>query len=158
MIPSALSILSSSIGLFVAPYFIKHEDDKTWVWSNYKKVVAASVGVVGAASLIVLLLGRQVVMFAYGEAYLGAVPIMALLVSSIINNGLRYPTANILSSMGLVKVNMVVSACGMAVQLLLNWILVPRLGAYGTAIYSIIVYTLMAAAVISYFVREKRAV
>lgn len=158
VIPSALSILSSSIGLFVVPYFVKHEDDKTWVWSNYKKVVAVSAGVVGAASLMVLLLGRQIVTLAYGEAYLGAVPIMALLlVSAIINNGLRYPTANILSAMGLVKVNMIVSACGMAIQLLLNRMLIPLYGAYGAAFCSIAVYSLMAVAVIGYFVHAKRA-
>jgi len=157
VIPSALAILSSSIGLFVVPYFVKHEDDKAWVWSNYKKVIAASIGVVAAASLVVFLLGKPIVQAVYGDEYLGIVPVMSLLlVSSIITNGLRYPTANILSAMGLVRVNMIVSASGMAVQLLLDFILIPRYGAYGAAVCSIVVYSLMALAVTTYFARTQR--
>lgn len=158
VIPSALSILSSSIGLFVVPYFVKHEKDRKWVWSNYKKVVLVSVGVIGLASLCVILFGASIIRFAYGEQYLPALPIMTiLLVSSVINNGLRYPTANILSAMGQVRVNMAVSAAGTVLQLLLNWLLIPRYGAYGTAICSVVVYACMAVAVITYFAKANRS-
>lgn len=157
VIPSALSILSSSIGLFVVPYFVKHEKDSRWVWSNYKKVVLISVSVIGLASLGVILFGASIIRFAYGEQYLQALPIMTiLLVSSVINNGLRYPTANILSAMGMVKVNMIVSAAGTALQLLLNWLLIPRYGAYGTAICSVVAYSFMAIVIMTYFAKANR--
>jgi len=156
-IPSALSILSSSIGLFVVPYFVKHEDDKNWVWTNYKRVIEVSIIIIGLSSMLITLFGKSIIRFAYGEEYLPALPIMSvLLLSSIINNGLRYPTANILSAMGKVKANMIVSAIGTVLQLVLNCLLIPRFGAYGTAICSIVVYTFMAIAVIACFTKVNR--
>lgn len=151
-IPAALSILSTSLGTFVAPYFVRNESDATWVWRNYRRVVCASLLAVGGCAGLVMLLGHAVVSAVYGEQYLGAVPLMGvLLLASVMNNGIRQPTANVLAAMGRVRVNMVVSASGMALQILLDLVLIPRVGVYGVAWTSIVVYGLMAVAVTAYF-------
>lgn len=151
-VPSMVAILSGSIGTFVAPYFIRHEDDAHWVWANYKRVIAVSCAVIGALCLGVALLCRPFVAIFYGEAYLSAVPLMLLLlVSSFVTNGVRYTTANLLSATGEVRANMVVAACGIAAQLVLDVLLIPRFGAYGAAVTSIVVYSGMAIAVVAVF-------
>ena len=156
-IPAAIAILSSSIGMFVAPYFVKKEGDKAWVWSNYKKTFAVTVVLVGIAALFVALLANPVIGFFYGDQYLNIVPLMnLLLVTAFITNGLRYTTANLLAAMGKIRVNMIVSFCGMVSQIVLNLILIPRFGVYGAAYTSIIVYALMAVAVFVPFVKLYR--
>lgn len=156
-IPAAIAILSSSFGMFVAPYFVKNEDDKAWVWSNYKKTFAATAALVGIAALLVAMLAEPVVRFFYGEQYLNIVPLMNLLLATaFITNGLRYTTANLLAAMGKIRVNMIVSFGGMLSQVALNLALIPLFGVYGAAYTSIIVYSLMAVAVFVPFVKMYR--
>lgn len=156
-VPSAISIISGSIGTFVVPYFIKHESDRGWVWGNYRRllaVVCLSIGVICGG---IALMGKPFVSFFYGDEYLGVVPLMGLLlVSSFLTNGVRFTTANLLSATGKVRSNMVIAFCGIAAQLVLDFLLIPRLGAYGAAVTSIIVYGGMAAAVVAVFVHEYR--
>ena len=153
-IPAAIAILSSSIGMFVAPYFVKRENDKAWVWANYKRTLAITVVLVGGAALLVSLLAEPVIGFFYGEQYLNIIPLMnLLLITAFITNGLRYTTANLLAAMGKIRVNMIVSFSGMVCQIVLNLFLIPIFGVYGAAYTSIIVYTLMAVAVFVPFVK-----
>ncbi|MDN0069551.1 oligosaccharide flippase family protein [Collinsella ihumii] len=151
-VPSMMAILSSSIGTFVAPYFIRHEGDRRWVWSNYKKVIVVTSLVLGPLCLGIALFSKPFVGFFYGVEYLNAVPLMSLLlVSSFITNGIRYTTANLLSATGKVKANMVIAVCGIAAQLALNLLLIPQFGEYGAAATSIVVYSGMAIAVVVVF-------
>jgi len=151
-IPAALSILSTSIGMFVAPYFVKNESDTKWVWTNYKRVVGITLLAVSTISAILMLSSRVVISSIYGDQYINTIPLMnTLLISAIINNALRYPTANILAAMGNIRVNMTVSLIGMIIQIVLDAVLIPKFGVYGAAYCSIIVYGLMACSVISYF-------
>ena len=157
-IPAAIAILSTSIGIFVAPYFVKNERDEAWVWSNFKKVMTASIALVGTATLLVGLLATPIITVFYGEQYLNVVPLMnALLVTAFITNGIRYTTANLLAAMGRIKVNMAISFAGIIAQIALNFHLIPIFGVYGAAFTSIIVYSLMAFAVFISFVTIDRA-
>ncbi|PNV67189.1 oligosaccharide flippase family protein [Enteroscipio rubneri] len=157
-IPSVIAILSSSVGIFVAPYFIKQENDKAWVWSNYKKTFIGTAVLVGGAAILVCLVAEPVVGFFYGEQYLNIVPLMnLLLVTAFVTNGLRYTTANLLAAMGKIRVNMFVSFSGMVCQIVLNFILIPLFGVYGAAYTSIMVYSFMAIAVFVPFVMMYRA-
>ena len=156
-VPSAISILSSSVGIFVTPYFIKHERDGAWVWKNYKRVIAVVCGALGALCLFIALICEQFVLLFYGPDYLNVIPLMrVLLVSSFITNGIRYTTANLLSATGKVRSNMIVALVGIVVQIALDLLLIPIFGIYGAALTSILVYGGMAVAVVSIFIREYR--
>lgn len=157
-IPAALAILSSSIGIFVAPYFVKQENNHAWVWSNYKKVLAGTGASILFASIFVAILSKPVVGLLFGEQYAGIIPLMLLLlVVAIINNGLRYPTANLFASMGVIKINMITALIGMVLQIALDAVLIPKFGVYGAAYTSIAVYSFMALGVIVPFaVRYRR--
>ncbi|EOS25685.1 hypothetical protein C806_01812 [Lachnospiraceae bacterium 3-1] len=145
VLPGNISIFATAIGVFVAPYFTKNEQNSNWVKSNFKKVYLLSVGTVGAVSLGIGAFATPLIEFMYGEQYLNIVGLMrVLLLAAFINSGLRYTTANILAAMGKVKYNMIISGIGIIVQIILDIILIPRLGIIAGALSNCIVFTIMS--------------
>lgn len=161
VLPGNLSLISSSIGVFVSPYFVKHENDVHWIKRHYKKTFLVTMGIVGLAVVAVYILAGPLITLLYGRQYLNVVPVMRiLLIASFINNGLRYTNANLLSAMGQVKYNMFVSITGLVVQVTVNLFVIPRHGMMGIAYTSVGVYALMAMFLfgifyVKYFRREK---
>ncbi len=154
-IPGCVNLISTAIGIFIAPYFVKHEQDREWVKRNFKKTYLLSATAVGVCCLGIALLARPVVWLLYGEQYLNIVPIMQLLLlAAFFNCGLRYTTANLLAAMGQVKYNMLVSAIGMALQIGLNLWIIPIYGVMGVAFTSCIVYFFMAVVLLILFLKK----
>lgn len=157
VLPANLSILCSSIGVFVAPYFIKHEKDSRWVWSNFKKVLLVSTAIMGAAVVVLGVFAEPVIVLLYGGQYAGTADLMRLLlVGSFVNSALRYTVANLLAAMGQIKYNMVVSIMGVVLQLTVNFLTVPLFGAYGLAFTSIGIYAAMSAVLMVVFAKKYR--
>ena len=155
--PSALAILSSSVGMFVSPYFIRHERDRLWVWRSYKLTLMAVSVLMGGASLVLGVFAVPVIEVVYGAEYVSVAPLMGvLLLAGVLTNGIRYTTANLLAAMGRVKINMIVSFCGIGLQAVLDCMLIPPFGVYGPAFASLATYGLMAAAVVVAFVKLYR--
>jgi O-antigen/teichoic acid export membrane protein len=152
-IPAAMSIVSNSIGMFVAPYFVKYETDKRWVWSNYLRVLAVSVVALGILTIILMVFADQIIVVLYGAQYSDSVDVMRLLLVAVfLSNAVRYTAANLLAAMGSIRANLVVSAIGIIIQIGLDILLIPSNGMEGAAIASIIVYTLMSVAITTVFV------
>ena len=74
-----------------------------------------------------------------------------LLVAAFLNTGLRYTHANLLAAMGKVKPNMLVSLGGVLLQIIVSILVIPSFGAMGVAYTSVLVYALMAGALIAVF-------
>lgn len=145
VLPSNISLFSTAIGVFVAPHFTKNEKNKDWVKKAFPKVFLVNFLIVLIASGLLVLLSRPLVSLIYGESYLNTVPLMILLtVAALINSGLRYTTANLLSAMGDVKYNMYISAAGIILQIVLDVIFIPLYGVMSVPIINCIVYFLMA--------------
>jgi len=107
-------------------------------------------GVVGLALFVL----AKPLIWLYGTQYYNVIPLMRLLIiGCFIETAFRSPTANILASMGKVKYNMAVSAGGLVLQIILDILLIPKLGGYGIAYASIIVRSLMAIALFIVFNR-----
>lgn len=154
VIPAAMSILSSSIGTFVAPYFVRHENDYSWVWSHYLKVLLASVVLLGSASVLLYQFGGAIVVLIYGSQYNEAGSIMQLLLIAVfLNNAIRYTAAHLMSAMGKAHVNLIVSAFGVVLQIVADLLLIPVYGVAGAAYASITVYAIMALAATICFLR-----
>lgn len=154
-IPGCVNIISSAIGIFVGPYFVRNENNLSWVRRKFKLVYAASAAAIGAVCLGIGILAKPIVWLLYGEQYLNIVPVMRLLLlAAFCNCALRYTTANLLAAMGQVKYNMLVSAVGMALQVGINLFVVPRYGATGVALTSCGVYLFMAAVLLIVFLRK----
>ena len=155
VIPGAVNLVSTSIGIFVAPYFVKNEKNNKWIRNNFKKVYFLNAVFVGGLCLGIGILANFVVWILYGDQYLSVVPVMhILLIAAFFNCGLRYTTANILAAMGKVKYNMFCSAFGIVAQLSVNIYMISRFGAMGVALTSCIVYFCMAAYLLFVFLNK----
>lgn len=147
VIPANLSILTSAVGIFVAPYFIKHENEKdyTWIKLKFKLVLKVTTSIVGIVTLLCIIFAKSIILFLYGDEYISSLPIMQiLLLASFFNNGVRATIANVLSAMGIQKLNLYVAGGGVILQSLLNLFLIPNYGAIGVAYSSLFVYLSMS--------------
>lgn len=152
-----VSIISMAIGIFIGPYFVKHESDHRWVWENYKKVFLATAGIIAPIVLILFIFAKPIISVLYGAQYENTVIVLrALLIAAFANSGLRFTTAHILSSMGQIKYNMIISCLGMLCQIGINILIIPIYGALGAAITSILVYSVMAISLFVVFIKKYR--
>lgn len=157
VLPACLSMISSSIGIFVAPYFTKYEKEGKyeWVWSNWKKTFLLSVLLIGMISLVLVLFSDFFICLLYGETYLSITSVMKILtISSFINAAIRYPTANILASVGLVKVNLISAIIGVVLQIILDLLIIKQFSIIGIAFVNVFVYIVMSIIVIVCFVKK----
>jgi O-antigen/teichoic acid export membrane protein len=155
VIPGNLAIISTSIGVFFGPYFVKNEKNQEWVRKNYIKAYLVIAGLMGLTVLILFIFAKPIISILYGSQYENIVPLMRLLlIAAFVNNGLRYTSAHLLSSMGQIKYNMIISSIGIAFQIIINIILIPIYGAEGVAFTSIVVYAFMALALFIVFTKK----
>ena len=153
--PANLSIICVSIGIFVAPYFIKNENDKEWVKKNFITTFILNFGVVFLIGAVMFILAKPLIYIYGGREYYNIIPLMRILIiSAVVNNGFRYVIANILAAMGKIKYNMVVSILGIILQIVLNLIFIPSVGVYGSAYSSICSYTMMAVMLLFIFKKK----
>lgn len=154
-IPGSVTLISSSIGIFIAPYFVKNEDNKQWIQINFKKVYCLTSFFVGLVCSVIALLTKPIIWLLYGENYLNVSNIMIiLLIAAFFNCGLRYTTANILAAMGKIKYNMLISVIGMLLQLGINIKIIPQYGAIGLAMTSCFIYAFMAFSLFLIFYKK----
>ena len=77
-----------------------------------------------------------------------------MLVGAFFNSGLRYTTANLLAAMGEIKYNMIISGVGIGLQLILDLVLIPHLGAMGVALSNCIIFALMSGTLYIVFYKK----
>ncbi|MPW26977.1 oligosaccharide flippase family protein [Alkalibaculum sp. M08DMB] len=155
VLPGNLSIFVAAIGIFVAPYFVRHESDYKWVKKNYFKVLGISSSIIAFLVVLLIIFAEPVITLLYGSQYVNVVPIMRLLlIAAFANCGLRFTTANLLAAMGQIKYNMIVSFTGVILQIIINIILIPYYGVIGVAYTSIFVYFMMALILFIVFAKK----
>lgn len=155
VLPGNISIFATAIGVFVSPYFMKHERDAGWVRRNFKKVYLVSAVVVGAVAALIAALAEPLIGLMYGEQYMNVAGLMrALLLAAFLNSGIRFTTANLLASMGQVRYNMITSGVGIVVQVALDLLLIPQMGVMAVAVTSCMVYLAMGVYLLFVFIRK----
>lgn len=155
VLPGLISIISSSYGIFVAPYFTKKESEKdyNWVKKNWKKVMFISGLTITLAVGFLFFFAPSAITIVFGNKYASAYQIMRLLlVAALFDAGVRYPTANLLASMNKVKYNMIVSCSGIFLQIVLATFLAYKYGVIGIAVSNIIVQLVMSIMINVFFV------
>lgn len=155
VMPSNMAIITAAIGVFITPYFVKHEDDSKWVRKNYLKVMGGNLLLVGGLALVMFIFAPQLIYVLYGDSYLNTVPIMRLLViAHFFNASIKSVTASLLAAMGYAKENMWISLFAFILQVILAFFVLPNFGIVGLAINNIFVYLLMA--IVTFFVFIKK--
>lgn len=151
LIPQTFSLISNAIGLIVGPYFSKleHEGKIDEVKKLWNKSIIISTILLSILFVFSFFLAKPLIRILCGEQYVEIVPLMRLfLISSLINNAFRYTTANAMTAMGAVKYNIIISLIGLAIQIGLNIVLIPKFGVNGVAYANIISYSTMAILII----------
>ncbi|MEE3362498.1 MAG: oligosaccharide flippase family protein [Anaerovoracaceae bacterium] len=157
LFPSNMSIITASVGVFITPYFIKHETDYRWVKRSFFKTFLANAALVCTFALLLYVLARPVVCIIYGRAYLNVVPLMRILIiAHTIHNCFKNLIGNLLAAMGHVRTNIVVSSIGFVSEVTMGIIVIPRYGTTGLAIGSIFVYTMMSVIMMITFAVQYR--
>jgi O-antigen/teichoic acid export membrane protein len=155
VLPANLSIISSSIGIFVAPYFVRNEKNYRWIRKTYKKTFLITVTLIGFVTLLLFIFAKPIIVLLYGEQYATVAPLMRiLLVAAFINCAIRYTNANLLAAMGQIKYNLIISIIGILLQIIINLNIIPRYGAFGLAYTSIAVYFIMSIMLIIVFFKK----
>lgn len=145
VLPGNLAIISTAIGIVVAPYFIQHENDVIWVRSRFQKVFLGSVAAIGGSCCVLAVFAEPLIVLLYGQDYSQVANLMrAMLVMSFFNCGIRYTIANLLSAMGEVKYNMLIAFLGITIQIIAAIFLIPRYGTIGVVCSNIIAHLLMS--------------
>lgn len=145
MLPSNLTLISHSIGIFIAPYFIAHEHEPAWVWKHYKLTLLATTALVLPIAAVFLVVPGWISSLLYGQQYANiAVLLQLITLTSLINTIFRFTTASLYASMGLVKHNLPIAVLGVFVQVLLGFILIPRFGTPGAAYAGFLTYVTMS--------------
>lgn len=153
--PANISILCVSVGIFVAPYFVKHENDKGWIKHIFLKTAKVNMCIVTIVGITMFMFAKPLIYIYGGSTYYDAIPLMrVLLIASVINNGIRYTVANILAAMGQIKYNMLISFLGIVLQIGLNIIFISNFGVYGPAYSGICSYSLMSIILLIIFKRK----
>ncbi len=153
-LPANISLISTSIGIFITPYFVINENNKDWIKSTYIKLIGILIILSGLIGMVLFIFSSELLSFIFGSEYESSSNIMRVLViSAFINSVFRYTTANILNSLGHVKVSLFASIIGIVFQVLLNILLIPSYGPIGTAYTSVAVYSLMSIILVVYFMK-----
>lgn len=152
VIPSNMAIITSSIAVFITPYFIQNENNLEWIRENYFKVFKANLLIMGVLALFLFILSPQLILFLYGEKYINVVPLMRiLLIAHFINAGIKSLHVSLLAAMGCAKENMIISIVGFVLQILSASIALFKFGVIGLAVNNVIMYALMSTTVMFIF-------
>lgn len=155
VLPGAMTILSSTIGIFITPYFVKNEKNIAWVKRQYKKLFICTALMIGMIVALLVAITKPLILLIYGEQYLDVINVMRVLfIAAFFNAGLRYTTANVLAAVGLVEYNLKVSVIGLIIQVILDYLFIPKYGIMGVAFSNIIVYAYMSIVLFIFFNRN----
>lgn len=154
ILPSFLSLISNSIGVVVGPYFTKKESEKAYGWMKrtYRAILLGSLAVFLVLGSVLFVLAEQIVVLVFGQNYIDAAqPMRFLVVAAVLNCALRYPSANILTSIGKVEMNLFSAVIGIMVQIAIGFYLIPSFGIIGAAFGNCIAYLIMSIILFTYF-------
>ncbi len=153
----ALSIgllLYSSIIMFIYPYFLKHSDDKRWIWNAYKKIIKINAVVMIPVHLCLIIFARPFILLFYGENYINAISIMRVLfIASLVQALLRGVASNVLIAIGSEMRVLKINAVFVIIHIILDFIAVSFWGINGAAISLVLIY-LVSGGIMSFSIRK----
>lgn len=142
VIPFALTFIPQSIIIFLYPYFVEHASDTKWVVSNYKKLILYSGSMNLLISMILIAFSGLIVTLCFGEEYSGTTTVFIVLSAGFfINATFRIPAGNILAAFGKVNLNLIVTLVASSLHILLDVVLITKMGSIGAAISTFCVFT-----------------
>jgi O-antigen/teichoic acid export membrane protein len=140
-IPFNLTFIPMSIMIFAYPYFARHWNDKKWIKDKYKMLIKYLFIFNLIITIILIVFAPYIINIVFTRKYSDAVTNFRILsIGYLVAGTFRTPSGNILASMKLVKVNFYNSMITGIANIVLNVILINRLGSLGASLATVSVY------------------
>ena len=128
----ALSIcilLTSSIMVFMMPYFTKNSDDKNWIWNNFTKLYSANIVLMLIIVGVLYIYADVFIISFFGERYISAIPIMrTMLIAAFAQSGLKAIPGMILGFIGEEKYNLMNNLISFFMHIIIEYIILSVFG------------------------------
>lgn len=135
LIPEGLSFIPTCIMIFLVPVIAEHNNDKSWLRNNLKKLFLASGIMNSTITLFLLAFSPQIICLLWGKSYLSSVPCFRLLsVNYFVMATFRMSCTNILAVLRKVNFNLVLGTVSSILDLVLDVLLINRYGMIGAAV------------------------
>ena len=118
------------------------------------RIIRISLAVMLVCMALAVLLGRPVISLLFGSEYEGAYGIMLVILASVLSMVFYKMIYAYNVAIGKPRVNMIILAVAAALNVGMNWLLIPSMGIYGAAVASLASYTVCGVAFLVYFHME----
>lgn len=145
LLPASIQFISSSVVVFVYPYFARNYRDGKWIYENTKRVIFVTSFVMGIIAVLGIIFSPQIVLI-FGNKFKtdNAVRLMRVFfVTFAVNSAVRLPVGNILAAIGEVKFNIANAIFSSTIHVGICWTMTYSFGINGAA------YGLLSGYVIS---------
>ena len=153
-IPFNLMFIPSSIMVFLYPYFAQNRKNKDWLSKRLKQLTGGLLLVNVTIGILGIVFSKLIITVVFGVEYIDAVlPFNILMVGYVIAGTFRIPYGNIMSSLGLVKYNLINAVLSGIANIILDVIFIKKYGSNGAAYATLIVFII--SSVIHYIFIKK---
>lgn len=153
-IPHALTFISSCVAIYILPYFIKNNNNFSWIRVNLKKLITYGFFGYGIICLFIIIFSKFIINLVYGSAYLDAVPtFIVLMVGLFFSSTFKVPCANIIHSMKKVRINIIVNVISIVINVISNIIFIRMWGFIGAAVSTTLINILSSIFYVCYLYR-----
>jgi O-antigen/teichoic acid export membrane protein len=129
------------------PQFAQHSGEERGRMLSVRVLAPlAAAGIVLAAGMI--LVRRTVLVIVFGHAFLAAAPLLGLLAWSLPLDFVSSYLSNAFLAWGMERKVLTATGLGAVTNIVLNWILLPHLGAWGAALNTLVSYAVLLAALL----------
>ncbi|WP_027626900.1 oligosaccharide flippase family protein [Clostridium lundense] len=154
LIPFNLTFIPMSIMTFAYPYFAQHYDDKKWLKEKYNTLEKYLLILNGFITLILIIFAPQIVNLIFTKQYSDSIINFRILSFGYFVAGtFRITSGGILASVKKIKVNFYNSVVSGLANVVLDVVLIYKMGSIGASIATVSVY-ILSSAISSFYLRK----
>lgn len=155
VIPFGLEFIPHSIMMYIYPYFVRNNKNKSWISRNYKKVMYILLGMNLFIVGFILIFGKFIILKVFGQEYIDSIKIFKVLCIGYFFTGtFRVLGANILFALGKPKFNIYSSVIACVSNIILNYFLIQKYESIGAAYATVIVFIIWSLFVNIFIYKE----
>lgn len=155
VIPFGLEFIPHSIMMYIYPYFVRNNKNKSWISRNYKKIMYILFGMNLFIVGFILIFGKLIILKVFGQEYIDSIKIFKVLCIGYFFTGtFRVLGANILFALGKPKFNIYSSVIACVSNIILNYFLIQKYGSIGAAYATVIVFIIWSLLVNIFIYKE----
>lgn len=146
-ISSSVLVPAGSLGFSISPTYgeQKANEELDSAGRMYRTTLEYTLLLYLPAAMGLILVAEPTVRLIFGEAYLGAVPVLQVLGVYVVVRSVNEITTKALDFLGRARMRAIAKGSTAVANLLLNVLLIPRFGVVGAAVATVITYSIYTA-------------